>query len=171
MGIKNEIIMDESVFIADTATVTGKVKFGKNSSVWFSAVVRGDYEEIEIGEGSNIQDCAVVHTDHDLPTYIGDYVVIGHSAIVHGAKIGNNVLIAMGAIVLNGAEIGDNCIVGAGAVVKEYSKIPANSLYLGVPAKFAKKIDEETAKKITDNADDYIKLSRKYLEGYKSVNR
>lgn len=171
MGIKNEILMDKSVFIADTATITGKVEIGKDSSIWFSAVVRGDYEEIKIGKGSNIQDCAVVHTDHDLPTYIGDYVVVGHSAVVHGAKIGNNVLIAMGAVVLNGAEIGDNCIIGAGAVVKEYCKIPDNSLYLGIPAKFVKKVDGETAKKITANADDYIKLSRKYLEGYKSVNR
>ena len=171
MHLKDKVILDKSVFIADTATVLGRVILEKDVSVWFSAVVRGDYEEIIIKEGTNIQDCCVIHTDHNLPKYIGKNCVIGHGAIVHGSKLGDNVLIAMGAVVLNGCEIGDNCIIGAGAVVKEFEKIPPNSLVLGVPGTVVKKIDEDTVQKIKDNSKDYIELSKEYLKGYNPIGR
>jgi len=167
MVVKDNIQIDESAFIAENSVIVGRVKLHKDCSVWFYSVVRGDLEPIEIGEGSNVQDCAIIHTDINLPTIIGKNVTIAHGAIVHGAKIGNNVIIAMNATVLNGAEIGDNCIIGAGAVVMENKKIPPNSLVLGIPAKVKKKLDTKSIDRIIINAKEYVKLSKMYKEGYK----
>lgn len=160
-GIKPDI--HEDTFIADTASVIGDVNIGKGSSVWYGAVVRGDIENITIGEFTNIQDNSVVHTETDIPTKIGDYTVVGHNAIVHGCTIGNNCLIGMGAIILNKAVIGDNCIIGAGALVPEGKVIPPNSLVLGIPGKVVRQVTEEEIESIRKNALRYNELYKKHL--------
>ncbi len=153
----------KEVFIADTARVFGKVILGNNVSIWYGAVVRGDGDLITIGNGSNIQDTAVVHVDPGFPTSIGQNCIIGHRAIVHGATLANNVLVGMGAIIMNGATIGEFSIIGAGAVVPEGMQIPPYSLVMGVPAKIIKQITEQQKEKIIKNAESYLALSKVYL--------
>ncbi len=160
-GIMPEISPD--AFVAPTASVIGDVKIAADASVWFGAVIRGDEAPITIGKGTNIQDNVVLHCDHGSDMVIGKNVTIGHGSIVHGATIGDNVLIGMGAIVLDGAKIGDNCIIGAGAVVKERADIPAASMLVGVPAKIIRTLDE---KAIEDRKKQsyYVPLSKDYME-------
>lgn len=153
---------DESAFIAETAVLTGKVKVEKNATVWYGAVLRGDMNDIIIGEGSNVQDNAVIHTGISTPAVIGKHVTIGHSAIVHGATIGDNSLIGMGSIVLDGAKVGKNCIIGAGAVVTGGAEIPDGSLAVGIPAKVTKKLNITATAKNKLNAEAYIKLGKEY---------
>ena len=160
-GISPQI--SEEAFVAPNASVIGDVKIAADASVWFGAVVRGDESPIVIGEGSNIQDNAVLHCDLDSPRVIGKNATIGHGAIIHGATIGDNVLIGMGAIVLNGARIGDNCIVGAGAVVKENADIPANSMLVGVPAKIIRSLDAAAVEE-RKKQSYYVPLSKDYME-------
>lgn len=155
----------ESVFIADSASVLGDVTMGRDSSVWFNAVVRGDMKPIVIGEEVNVQDGAVVHTDDRCGTSIGNAVTIGHGAIVHGATIGSNVLVGMGAIILSGAVIGDNCIIGAGALVRQGMEVPANSMVVGVPGKVVGEVDEERRKSIRSFVDDYLRLAAMHKGG------
>lgn len=150
-------------FIADTATVVGDVKLGKNTSVWFSAVVRGDLAPIVIGDHSNVQDCCVIHVSPDRGVKIGDYVTIGHGAVLHSCDVGNNVLIGMNATVLHNAEIGDNCIIAAGAVVTPGMKVPQNSLVMGVPGKIVRELTEEEKEAIRENAELYARSARDYL--------
>ncbi|MBR3034973.1 MAG: gamma carbonic anhydrase family protein, partial [Firmicutes bacterium] len=124
---------EQSAFVAENAAVTGDVTLGKDSSVWFSAVIRGDGPHIEIGERSNIQDGCVLHADPGYPLMVGSRVTIGHGAILHGCTVGDGSLIGMGAIVLNGAKIGKNCIVGAGALVTGGKEFEDGMLILGSP--------------------------------------
>ncbi len=160
--IKDEVEVHAEAFVHEKAFVNGKVKIGRKSCIWPIAVLRGDIERIEIGEGSNIQDNAVVHTDTGKPTIIGNHVVIGHSAVVHGTTIGNNVLIGINATVLSGSKIGNNCIIGAGAVVNENMEIADNSIAVGVPAMVIKRTDEKAVERIKKNAESYVELSKKY---------
>ena len=146
----------EKVFIADGARVLGDVRFGKGASVWYNAVIRADENTIEIGDGSNVQDCAVIHTEHGHSFKIGSYVTIGHGAIVHGADIGDNTLIGMGAIVLEGARIGKNCLIGAGALVPERAQIPDGSLVVGIPGKIRRALTPEEIEHNRKNAQQYI---------------
>ncbi len=125
----------ESAYIAEGAIVLGDVKVGAESSIWYHATVRADREKIVIGEGSNIQDNAVVHVDKGFPVTIGSGVTVGHSAVIHGCSIGSNSLVGMGAIVLNGAKIGRDCIIGAGALVTQSMLVPDGSLVIGCPGK------------------------------------
>lgn len=155
----------KTVFVAEGAQVIGDVTIGRDSSVWFNAVVRGDMKPAVIGEETNIQDCAVVHTDDQYGISIGNGVIVGHGAIVHGATIGSNVLVGMGAIILSGAVIGDNCIIGAGALVKQGMQVPPNSLVLGMPGKIAGEVDEERRRAIRQNAVDYLKLAELHKNG------
>lgn len=154
--------VDESAFIADNATVAGRVTLAKNASVWFGAVVRGDTQPITVGEGSNIQDNAVVHVNASTPVVIGSNVTVGHGAIIHSATIGNNVLVGMGATVLDGAVIGDNCVIGAGAVVTAKTEIPANSMALGMPAKVVKELPPSQIMGNRMNALEYVRLAKDY---------
>lgn len=156
------ISIDKTVFIADGARVLGDVEIGKNSSVWFNAVIRGDSNKIRIGNRSNIQDNAVIHTSKDFGVVIGDNVTVGHGAIVHGCTIGNNVMIGMGAIVLNGAIIEENCIIGAGALVTQGKVIPAGSLVFGNPAKIVRSLTDQEIRSITDNAASYVEEAEQY---------
>jgi carbonic anhydrase/acetyltransferase-like protein (isoleucine patch superfamily) len=169
--ISKQVIKGKEVFIAPTATVLGDVKLGDNVSVWFSAVMRGDTNKIRIGDGSNIQDNVVVHCDDGFPAVIGEDCIIGHGAIVHGAVLGNNVLVGMNATVLNGAEIGDYCIISANSLVTGGTKIPPHSLVVGNPGKVVKTLSEKHFKAIRDNAKTYRELALEYLEYYKEENK
>ena len=155
-GIMPEI--DESVFVAESADIIGDVKIGKNSSIWYNTVLRGDEHAIRIGENTNIQDGTVIHVGWDVDTVIGDNVTVGHNALVHGCKIGNNSLVGMGAIVLNGAEIGEYCMIAAGALVTQNKKFPDGVLIMGSPAKVVRELTDEEKQSLIKSADDYYKL-------------
>lgn len=138
-------IIPESCWLAENATLVGDVTLGENCSVWFSAVVRGDVNAIVFGNHCNIQDGAVIHCTYEKSkTIVGDYVSVGHNAIVHGCQIGNNVLVGMGAIVMDNAKIEDNVLIAAGTVVLADSVLESNSIYAGVPAKKVKTLSKET---------------------------
>ena len=156
-------------WIAPTATLIGKVRLKLDASVWFGAVLRGDNEWIELGERSQIQDNATLHTDPGFPMTIGPNCVIGHNVILHGCTVGANSLIGMGAIVLNGATIGDNCLVGAGALVTEGKNFPANSLIVGSPARAIRTLDDAAIKMIAVGADIYVRRFKQYAKGLKPV--
>lgn len=150
----------EDARIARGAVVLGDVTLEKNSSVWYNAVVRGDLQKIVIGEGSNVQDNAVLHVDSDCPVIVGKYVTIGHGAILHGCTIEDQALIGMGAIVMNGAVIGRNSIVAAGALVTQNTIIPENSLVMGNPAKIRRQVTAEEIQASVGNAENYIRESK-----------
>lgn len=146
--------------IAKNATVIGDVKLEEDVNIWYGAVLRGDVDKIVVKKGSNIQDNCVIHCSEGYPTIIGEYVSIGHGAVIHGCTIGNNVLIGMNSTILNGAKIGDNCIVGAHSLITQNKIIPPNSLVMGAPAKVVRMLDDEEIKSIRDNALRYIELSK-----------
>jgi len=146
-------------FIAPSASISGKVSLGDQSSVWHQATLRGDYAPIVIGKRTNIQDGAILHVAHDLPCIVGDEVTIGHGAIVHGCIVGDRCLIGMGSIILNGAEIGSECIIGAGALVTEGKKIPPRSLVVGSPGKIIRSVTDEEAAQIRGTAETYCRLA------------
>ncbi|MEO6054828.1 MAG: gamma carbonic anhydrase family protein [Chthoniobacterales bacterium] len=158
-----------SVYIAPMAYLVGNVQIGENSSVWPQCSLRGDIHQITIGVGSNIQDGSVVHVDSDYGATIGNYVTVGHKAIIHACKIEDDVLVGMGAIILDGAHIGHHSIIGAGALVTKGTQIPPGSLVLGAPGKVVRQLDEVTQKSIRNWADRYIILSREYLLRQKDV--
>lgn len=138
----------KEVFIADTARVIGNITLGDEVSIWFGAVLRGDGDKISIGNRSNIQDNATVHVDPGFPVEIGEECIIGHGAVVHGAKISNNVLIGIHATVLNGAQIGSYSIIAAGALITEGMVIPSNSLVVGVPEKLSVQLAQNKWKRL-----------------------
>jgi carbonic anhydrase/acetyltransferase-like protein (isoleucine patch superfamily) len=152
-------------FIAYNATIIGDVELGEDSSVWFGAVVRGDNDKITIGKGTNIQDLSVVHVDKGVPVHIGEYVTIGHRAIIHGCTIGDCSLIGMGAIVMNNARVGNYCIIGAGALITEGMIIPDYSLVLGMPGKVMRTIDESRQAANRASAEHYILKAKLYGNG------
>lgn len=153
-----------NVWIADTARVFGRVTLGDECSVWYGAVIRGDGDDIIIGARTNIQDTSVIHVDPGFPVHIGHDCILGHGSIVHGAKLGNHVLIGMRATVLNGAVIGNFCIIGAHALVTEGMHIPDYSIVMGAPAKVVKHLSNEHIEKIKRNAQVYVDLSKEYIK-------
>jgi len=155
--------IDPTVFIAPTATIIGDVEIDIESSIWPNAVIRGDSHPIRIGKRVNIQDNVVIHTTSKTSVIIGDNVSIGHSAILHGCRIGSNAIIGMGSIILDGATIADWVLIGAGAVVTQDSVIPSRNLALGVPCKVVRQLDEHDLNSIAANAEEYAALSRQYL--------
>ena len=156
-------------WIADNATVIGRVRMKKDTSIWFGAVLRGDNEWIELGERSQIQDNATLHSDPGFPMTIGDNCVIGHKVMLHGCIVGDNSLIGMGAILLNGAKIGKNSLVGAGALVPEGKEFPENSLIVGAPARVVRPLDDKAAAMIAFGADIYVKRWQTYAKGAKRI--
>ena len=155
--------IDQTAFIAPGATVAGDVEIGARSSVWFSAVVRGDSAPITIGSGTNIQDGAVVHTDPGAPCRIGEECTVGHLAIVHACTVGRGCLIGMGAIVLSGAVIGDESLVAAGALVPEGREYPARSLLVGSPVRLLRSLtDGDVERLIRPGVRNYIEYSEEY---------
>ncbi len=158
-------VIDGALFIDESASIIGNVVLEKNTSVWPSAVLRGDIEKIHVGCCSNVQDNVSIHTSHGAPTIIGKYVTIGHNAVVHGAEIGDYVIVGMGAIVLDKAKIGNHVIIGAGAVVTGGKEIPDYSLVLGVPAKPVRKLTEEEIEWTKKNAEVYMELAKMHRGG------
>lgn len=160
-----------SAFIAPNAIVLGDVTIGKDASVWYNTVLRGDINRIEIGEGSNIQDGSVLHLTAELGCFIGSYVTVGHMAMLHACTIGDECLIGMGSIVLDGAEIGERSIIGAGALVTQGKKIPPGSMVLGSPAKVVRNLTEEELSGLREWAARYVRLIPHYhtlgLSGYR----
>lgn len=145
-------------------TLAGDVRLSERASVWFGSSLRAEYENISIGRRSNVQDNCVVHTDEGFPCSLGDDVSIGHGAIVHGAVIGSNCLIGMGAILLNGSKIGENSIIGAGSLVLQETEIPERTLALGSPAKARRAVTDEEIRKIALNAEHYDSFRTAYLK-------
>lgn len=153
----------DDVFVAESADLIGRVTLKEKASIWYNATLRGDINEIIIGSHSNVQDNAVLHLSDDLPCIIGDFVTVGHSAIVHAATVEDGVLVGMGAIILDGSVIGENSVVGAGALVTGNTIVPPNSLVLGSPAKVIRSLSPEEQRMGRDLAEKYVNQSRKFL--------
>jgi carbonic anhydrase/acetyltransferase-like protein (isoleucine patch superfamily) len=154
-------ILGDNYYIADTANVIGSVIIENNVCILPGVVIRADNDLIHIGEGSNIQDCAVLHTDPGIPMYIGKGVTIAHHAMLHGCTIGDNSVIAIGAVVMNKAVIGKNCIIGAQALILENQKIPDSSLVVGSPGKIKKELSDQEIEKLKFYSQHYIdKIAR-----------
>jgi len=152
----------DDFFVAASAAVIGNVILERNTSVWFNAVLRGDNEPITLGEGTNVQDGAVLHTDPGYPLVIGSHVTVGHMAMLHGCVIGDNSLIGINAVILNGAKVGTNCLIGANSLVSERKQIPDNSLVMGSPGKVIRTLSDEQAAGLRANADVYIRNFRRF---------
>lgn len=149
-------------WVADNAVVVGKVLLKQDANVWFNAVLRGDNELITVGEGSNVQDGAVLHTDPGYPLVIGAHVTVGHKVMLHGCEIGEGSLIGINSVVLNGVKIGKNCIIGANALISEGKQIPDNSMVLGTPGKVVKTLTDEQGMAIRIGAKHYVDNARRF---------
>lgn len=160
----------EDAWVADTAAVIGNVIMHAGSSVWFGAVVRGDNDPITIGEGANVQDGAVLHSDTGSPLVIGKNVTLGHQAMVHGCTIGEGTLVGIGATILNGTTIGKNCIIGAHALITEGKTIPDNSMVMGAPGKVVKTLSEPQIAMLKMSAQFYVGNSKRFKDGLKRVD-
>ena len=159
-----------SNWIAPDATLIGRISIGRDVSIWFGTVLRGDNELIEIGEGSNVQEHTVMHTDPGLPLTIGRCCTIGHRALLHGCTIGDNSLVGMGAIILNGATIGRHSLVGAGALVTEGKEFPDNSLIVGSPARVVRTLDDAAVLNLRAAAERYVANGKRFIAGLKEVD-
>ncbi len=159
----------DSAYVADSAVVVGKVKLEEHASVWFNVAIRGDNELITIGENSNVQEGAVLHTDVGYPMLIGKNVTIGHQAMLHGCTIGDGALIGIQAVVLNGAKIGKNSLVGAGALVTEGKEFPDNSLIIGSPAKAVRTLSEEDIARMQAGTAGYVERAQLFKSSLKRI--
>lgn len=158
-----------SAYVTDSATVVGRVTIGEDSSVWFQSTVRGDNEDIVIGNNCNLQEGAVLHADPGFPIRMADHVSVGHQAMIHGCTIGEGSLIGIQAIILNGACIGKNCLVGAGALVTEGKTFPDNSLIIGSPARVLRTLDDSEIANLRRIADSYAERSRLFKMQLKKI--
>ena len=156
-------------WVAPDAQVMGNIVLKENASVWFGAVLRGDNDPIVIGENSNVQDGAVLHTDIGCPLTLGANVTVGHQAMLHGCTVGDNSLIGIGATVLNGAKIGRNCLIGAHALVGEGKEIPDNSMVLGMPGKVVRELGEDNEKMMLLSANIYVENWKRFKETLKEI--
>lgn len=166
---KNTPKFGEHCFVAPDATVIGQVITGRDVSIWFNAVLRGDNAPIHIGKESNVQDGAVLHVDPDVPLTIGERVTVGHKVMLHGCTIGDGSLIGMNAVVLNNAVIGKNCLIGANALVTENMQIPDGSLVLGSPAKVIKPVSEAAMAIISAGITSYVSKIDVYNDGLRAI--
>jgi carbonic anhydrase/acetyltransferase-like protein (isoleucine patch superfamily) len=155
---------NEEYWIAPSATVIGRVRLAAEASVWWGAVLRGDNEWITLGQGSNVQDNAVLHTDPGFPLDIGPHVTVGHQAMLHGCTIGEGSLIGIGAVILNGARIGRNCLIGAMSFIGEGKAIPDNSLVKGIPGKVVGEVTAEQSARMQAGTASYVRNWRRYRE-------
>jgi carbonic anhydrase/acetyltransferase-like protein (isoleucine patch superfamily) len=154
--------LDPNSWVASNSVIIGKVELKKDSNIWFNVTLRGDVEPITVGEGSNVQDGSVVHSDPGCPVIIGKNVTIGHLVMLHGCVIEDDCLIGIGSTILNKAKIGKNSIIGANALVTENKVIPEKSLVLGSPGKIVRQVTDEEIKSIKENADHYVANYKKY---------
>lgn len=162
--------IDASAYVTETATVIGKVTLKAGSSVWFGATLRGDNEMITLGENSNIQEGAVLHTDPGSPLNIGDRVTVGHQAMLHGCTIGEGSLIGIQAVVLNDAVIGKNCLIGACALVTSGSVIPDRSMVLGSPAKVIRQLSDDEIAGMHRGIDSYVTRAQRFSKELKRID-
>jgi len=163
------ILPEAAHWVANEAILIGDVKVEELASIWFGAVLRGDNERITIGAGSNVQENVVMHTDMGFPLDVGAGCTIGHKAMLHGCKIGDNTLIGMGATVLNGAVIGQNCLIGAGALVTEGKVIPDGSLVVGAPGKVTRVLDAAAIEQIKKSALGYQAKMQVFRTGLRAI--
>jgi len=163
----------ESCYIDDSAQIIGDVQIGENSSVWMNAVIRGDVYAIRIGANSNVQDCSVLHgMRYKYGVTMGDWVTVGHSVTLHGCAIGDRCLIGMGSVILNNAKIGEGSIIAAGTVIPEGTVVEPFSLWMGVPGKLKKKINDETTQKmIIMYATNYVDYTKMYRMEFHAAER
>jgi carbonic anhydrase/acetyltransferase-like protein (isoleucine patch superfamily) len=159
------LAIDPTAWVAPGAALVGDVTLGARVSVWFQATLRGDLAPIRVGDESNIQDQCVLHVEKDGPVSLGARVTLGHGAIVHGAVVEDDVLVAMKAVVLSGCHIGSRSLIGAGAVVPEGSRIPSGSLVLGVPGRVVRPLRDDEVERIRRNAASYVALATAYRAG------
>lgn len=162
--MQDKVKKGRDVFIAHNATVLGDVTLGDEVSIWFGAVLRADWNTIEIGDRTNVQENVIFHVDHYAPVKVGEDNIIGHGSIIHGCTIGHRNLVGMRATVMNNAKIGNNCVIGAHALVTENMVVPDNSLVLGIPGKVVRQVPEEIGEKIKYGASLYVEEASKYLK-------
>ncbi len=168
-GSKPDLPPDGQFWIAESANVMGRVQLERNASVWFQAVLRGDNELILVGEGSNVQDGCVLHTDMGSPLTIGANCTIGHQAMLHGCTIGEGSLVGIGATILNRAVIGKNCLIGAHALIPEGKVIPDRSLVLGAPGRVVRELDDKAVEGLLRSAAGYVKNWQRFKSGLTQV--
>jgi len=157
--------LHQQSWVAPNATVVGHVTAGPKASIWYGAVLRAEFEPIEIGEGSNLQDNVTVHVDPGFPATIGAGVSVGHNAVLHGCTIEDGCLIGMGAVILSGSRIGAGALVAAGALVREGAIVPAGVLIAGVPGKVLRELTEEERARVAANSLSYVEYTKRYLSG------
>ncbi len=162
--------IDPSAYVAENATVIGRVKLEANTSVWSNVTIRGDNDQITIGENSNIQESSVLHTDPGFLLTLGKGVSVGHQAMLHGCTVGDNTLIGIQAVVLNNAKIGRNCLVGAGALVTEGKEFPDNSLIIGTPAKVARTLTDAEVANLQRIAAGYVQRAQDFKTSLKRID-
>lgn len=162
MDLKTLRQTDETVVILPGAVVSGDVTFGGDCSVWFNAVIRGDACPVVMGRACNVQENVTVHVSPGFPVTLGDYVTVGHGAILHGCTVGSHCLIGMGSILLNGARIGDHCLIGAGSLVTGKMDAPAGSLIMGSPATVRRALNEDELAQIEFAANNYLREKELY---------
>jgi carbonic anhydrase/acetyltransferase-like protein (isoleucine patch superfamily) len=159
-----------TAWVADSATVIGRVALGDGASIWYGAVLRGDNEWITIGRHSNVQDGSVLHTDAGVPLTLGDGVTVGHQVMLHGCTVGDGSLIGIQSVVLNGAKIGRHCLVGAGAVVTEGKEFPDGSLIIGSPAKVVRQLTPEQIERLRGSAAHYVANAQRHRAQAKRID-
>jgi len=160
----------EGSWVADSASLIGDVRLGRDASVWFNCVLRGDNDALIIGDGSNVQDGSVLHTDHGLPLKLGIGCTVGHLAMLHGCEIGDNTLIGIKAVVLNRARIGRNCIVAANALVTEGKQFPDGVMIMGSPAKVVRELQPQEIQMLQVMAQHYVENARRYRAQLRPVS-
>jgi len=158
-------VIDKTAFIAPGAIVLGDVSLGRNSSIWYNSVLRGDMAPITIGDETNIQDLSMVHVDEGIPCTVGRRVGVGHRVILHGCTIEDECLIGMGSIILNRARVGTGSVIGAGAVIPEGMEVPPGSLVMGVPGRIVRKVDPELADRIAGTWQHYVEQAKRHRAG------
>ncbi len=169
LDAQSPVLKAEDCFVADNATVIGNVVMEPASSVWFNVVIRGDNELIKIGKRSNIQDGSILHTDPGFKLDIGEGVTVGHMAMLHGCKIGNNSLIGIKAVVLNGAEIGENCLIGANTLIPEGKQIPDGSLVMGSPGRVIRSLETQEIEKLKLSAEVYVQNAKRFSSQFAEI--
>ncbi|MGJ4950641.1 gamma carbonic anhydrase family protein [Bradyrhizobium sp. HKCCYLS20291] len=168
-GQAPELPADGNYYIAENATVIGRVKLAKQVTVWFGAVIRGDNDWIEIGEASNIQDNSTCHVDPGFPLRVGRNVTVGHNVILHGCTVEDDALIGMGSIVMNGAHIRRGSVVGAGAIITEGKDFPEYSLIIGAPARVVRTLEPSQVERMGIAAQAYVAKGPRYTKGLKKI--
>ena len=154
--------IDPNCWVASNSVVIGKVELKKDSNIWFNVTLRGDIEPITVGEGSNVQDGSVFHTDPSCPLTLGKGVTVGHMVMLHGCEIDDDTLIGIGSTILNKTKIGKNCIIGANTLIPENKVIPDRSLVLGSPGKVIRQVTDKEVEEIKENAKHYVENYKKY---------